>query len=94
MNADDQQLCNIPDFDVFTVDSIGEDDCFCGAFLGSYENGLSLEECAVNASSAASICREGSGFIYILNAFPMLLKLRAELIAKDITYSTISSISN
>ena len=92
MNADSQRLCIIPDSPVFTVDPIGEDDCFCGAFMGSFENGLSLEECAANASATASICREGSGFTYILNAFPMLLHLRAELIAQDITYAAISSI--
>ncbi len=94
MSAESQRLCIIPDCSVFTVDPIGEDDCFCGAFLGSFENGLSLEECAANASAAASICREGSGFTYILNTFSMLLQLRAELTVQGITYSTISSITD
>lgn len=94
MKADSQQLCYIPDYPVYTVDPIGEDDCFCGAFLGCLGNGQSMEECAANASAAASICREGSGFVYILNSFSKLLLLRAELVSRDITYSTISSISD
>ncbi len=95
MNAEDPQLCQIPDYPVFTVDPIGEFDCFCGAFTACLlmEN-LSLEDCAANASAAASICREGSGMVHILNAYPAIFRLRAELIAHDITYLMISSIND
>jgi hypothetical protein len=95
MNAENQELCQIPDFSVYTVDPIGEYDCFCGAFTASLLIGnLSLEECAANASAAASVCREDSGIAYILNTYPAILRLRSELVAHDITYSTISSIAD
>jgi len=95
MNAEDQQICQIPDYPVFTVDPIGEYDCFCGAFTACLltEN-RSLEDCAANASAVASICREGSGVAHILKTYPAIYRLRAELIAHDITHSTISSISD
>ncbi len=95
MNAENQQLCLIPDYPVYTVDPIGEYDCFCGTFTAclSMEN-LSLEDCAANASAAASVCREDSGIAYILNTYPPIFRLRAELVAHDITYSTISSITD
>ncbi|MGV8025192.1 MAG: PfkB family carbohydrate kinase [Anaerolineaceae bacterium] len=95
MHAEDQILCQIPDYSVYTVDPIGEYDCFCGIFTACLLFGnLSLEECASKASAAASVCREGSGIAHILNTYPAIYRLRAELIAHDITYSTISSLSD
>ena len=94
MNPKDTRLCRIPDFEVYDVDPIGVFDCFCGAFTASLlSENLTIEECASNAGAAASICREGSGINYILNTFPAILKIRAELIKREIRYNTIASIT-
>jgi hypothetical protein len=94
LHGDDQRATLVPDHFVFTVDPIGEYDCYCGVFTACLATtSRSIEVCAAYASAAASICREGSGVRYILNTYPDILRLRAEMVAHQIISSPIASLT-
>lgn len=89
------QISQIPEYDGLYIDPIGDYDCFCGTFtacmlLGNY----SSPECAVYASAAASMCREGSGIAYILDSHRSILKLRAELMMTELCSTTLTALSH
>jgi len=95
LQRDSQQVILIPEYNGLNVDPIGIYDCFCGAFTACLTTGnFSVEECAVHASAAASICKEGSGITYILDSHRTILKLRAELMMSEINSVPLTSLSN
>ena len=86
------QVYQIPDFNVVVVDPIGEFDCFCGAFAAVYTKlQIPIEQCALQASIAASICREGSGINYVLDNNPALFRMRANILQDQIKQFSFSS---
>lgn len=95
LQMDSPQVYHIPDFDVVVVDPIGEFDCFCGAFAAVYaKHQIPIEQCALRASIAASICREGSGINYILENHPAILRMRACILQDQIKQSSLSSLND
>jgi hypothetical protein len=93
LQMDSSQVYHIPDFDVVVVDPIGEFDCFCGAFAAVYTKlQIPIEQCAVRASIAAAICREGSGINYILENHPALLRMRTNILQDQIKQFSLSSL--
>lgn len=95
LQMDSSQIYRIPDFDVVVVDPIGEFDCFCGAFAAIYtKHQFSVEQCALQASIAASICREGSGIDYVLENHPALLRMRAHILQDQLKQCSLASFDN
>ncbi|HAF62765.1 MAG TPA: hypothetical protein DCK95_10640 [Anaerolineaceae bacterium] len=95
LQADSTQICVVPDYAVFVIDPIGDFDCFCGVFAANYaKNQLPVKECALKASAAASICREGSGIDYILQSLPALIRMRAQTLYRQLTWCSLSSLAN
>lgn len=92
LQMDSSQIYHIPDFNVVVVDPIGEFDCFCGAFAAVFtKHLLPIQQCALRASIAASICREGSGINYILDNHPALLRMRTSILQDQIKQFSFSS---
>ena len=93
LQSESSLVCYIPDFDIVVVDPIGEFDCFCGSFAALHtKHQFPIEQCALRASIAASICREGSGIDYILENHPALLRMRVHVLQDQVRECSLLSL--
>jgi len=85
LDAASKKRYHIPPYSVNSIDPIGVDDAFFGAFLAGYLTSFDPLYASIIGSATASVKNEGSTPKYLLGVLKDLLKARVDFLKENVT---------